>query len=214
MLRQYRSLLQVLPTVYKAPDILCFMAEFMVQAPCNFPDTAVPVTKKFENFVRFYFLHLYYIQEGTKIPTIKYHYKGVLRMKLKKMMSIILAVLMLFSLLTPVAVSGATEYTGLKAELYELVNENVLEPGSNYTGESVSAYMEAVDRGRGVLEDDNATDEQVQTAITDIRNAIANLQYVNLDTYAISQLMSKGEEVFKKLFLVNCFAVGSVLYCK
>ena len=117
-------------------------------------------------------------------------------MKLKKLMSVILAVLMLFSLLTPMAVSGATEYTGLKAELYELLNENVLEPGSNYTGESVSAYMEAVDRGRGVLEDESATDEQVQTAITDIRNAIANLQYVNLDTYAISQLMSKGEEVF------------------
>ncbi|MBE6735032.1 MAG: starch-binding protein [Ruminococcaceae bacterium] len=118
-------------------------------------------------------------------------------MKTKKLMSLLLAVLMLFSLLTPMAVSGATEYTDIREELYSLAYTNMIPPGSNYTASSVAAYMDAMDRGKAVFENKYATDEQVQTAIDDIRNALQNLQHVNLDKEAISKVIDRGNEVLQ-----------------
>ena len=65
-----------------------------------------------------------------------------------------------------------TDFTALDAKIKEADNLDT----SKYTDDSVTALKSAIDSGKTVLNNENATQEQVDSALTAIENAIKNLK--------------------------------------
>ena len=65
-----------------------------------------------------------------------------------------------------------TDFTALDAKIKEADNLDT----SKYTNDSVTALKSAIDSGKTVLNNENATQEQVDSALTAIENAIKNLK--------------------------------------
>ena len=65
-----------------------------------------------------------------------------------------------------------TDFTALDAKIKEADNLDT----SKYTDDSVAALKSAIDSGKTVLNNENATQEQVDSALTAIENAIKNLK--------------------------------------
>ncbi len=65
-----------------------------------------------------------------------------------------------------------TNFTALDAKIKEADNLDT----SKYTDDSVAALKSAIDSGKTVLNNENATQEQVDSALTAIENAIKNLK--------------------------------------
>ena len=81
------------------------------------------------------------------------------------------------------AISGLSEKEEVvdKSELENLYNENKDKEQGNYTDESWAAFVKALENAKEVLDNTEATQEEVNTAKSELENTILALDEINND---------------------------------
>ena len=86
-----------------------------------------------------------------------------------------------------------------KAELNTLITAANGYLNGDYTAESIEALKSAIESARAVADNDDATTSEVTQAITNLSEAIANLEKITLDTSALEHEIELVSEMIANL---------------
>lgn len=143
-------------------------------------------------------------------------------MKKARILSAVLAVIMLISAL---CISVSAESTDARAQLETAINETEMQipVGGNYSNESFQALLDSIDEAKAMLEDENATDEEMLWQIDKMNAALNGLVAYDWDTDALWEAIQYAEslneedyteESFKPLEEIMLTARGALYYAQ
>lgn len=143
-------------------------------------------------------------------------------MKKARILSAVLAVIMLISAL---CISVSAESTDARAQLETAINEIEMQipVGGNYSNESFQALLDSIDEAKAMLEDENATDEEMLWQIDKMNAALNGLVAYDWDTDALWEAIQYAEslneedyteESFKPLEEIMLTARGALYYAQ
>lgn len=113
-------------------------------------------------------------------------------MKKARFLSMLLAVLMLFSMPSfSVSAETASAREQLEAAISEI--EMQIPVGGNYSNESYSSLIDSVEEARAMVEDENATDEEMLAQIDKMNAALDGLVAYSWDTDELWETIEKCE---------------------
>lgn len=125
-------------------------------------------------------------------------------MKKARIISLLLALIMLLSTFGTTAVSATTV---VRQQLCDAIYEADIAvlPGGNYKNETVSALYDAIDEARLVYEDENATDEEMLEQINKLDDAVDGLEAAELDKDAFKAILNRCENLNRDDYSAESF---------
>lgn len=107
-----------------------------------------------------------------------------------------------------------------KSDLQSAVNENSGLNASDYTEESWKVFADALQKAQAVLQDESATEQQVQDALAALNSARAGLKLAddstdgNADGSNDVDLAQTGSSVLPGAVIVACLALTGVIVAR
>ena len=100
-----------------------------------------------------------------------------------------------------------------KSDLQSAVNENSGLNASDYTEESWKVFADALQKAQAVLQDESATEQQVQDALAALNSARAGLKLADDSTDGVD-LAQTGSSVLPGAVIVACLALTGVIVAR
>lgn len=134
----------------------------------------------------------------------------------KKIITMVSAVLLILSMLFTVSLSAGAETNDnwfdktviddsnpfdnvTNRLILEIDNaNNAIAPGNNFTYETQQAVATAIQNAQALLDNPNATDEQMLLAIDELKKAVDNLKVPEIDTAYLWSLIEKADYAFDR----------------
>ena len=104
-----------------------------------------------------------------------------------------------------------------KSDLQSAVNENSSLNASDYTEESWKVFADALQKAQAVLQDESATEQQVQDALAALNSARAGLKLADDSTDGNDDgvdLAQTGSSVLPGAVIVACLALTGVIVAR
>lgn len=130
-----------------------------------------------------------------------------------KIASVIIAVTMMCTPLTMLPVSAATsdsvsaseEFHATKSDIETAIFSITSICGANWTDESLAVFEKALVKAQSVIDNPNATQEEIDTAYKEINDAAAQLETYNWNTNDLWNAIQKADALDKTLYTEESF---------